>query len=152
MYLRLGPVTRISSGHAACDVGAEPHAPYTFVNGTREAQLPGGDTHDHDHFAVADVLVDAHEEDEHAHHDSTFFVGLGTRLRLLPSDFLVGEISPRLRGYDPGDAGWGASIEKLTRGHTLALTLTNFYGTTPGQIARGGADDLFLGFNVTRKF
>lgn len=53
--------------------------------------------------------------------------------------------------------GWGVSlekwtVEKWTRGHTLALTLTNFFGTTPGQIARGGDGTLHLGFNITRKF
>jgi hypothetical protein len=29
---------------------------------------------------------------------------------------------------------------------------TNFFGTTPGQIARGGTDAMYLGFNITRKF
>jgi hypothetical protein len=137
------------------------YASPTFVNGTREAELLGGGSHDHDHdhlatagIQPAGIQVDDHEgeEDEHAHHDGTFFVGLGTRLRVRPSVFVVGEISPRLAGHDPGEAGWGVSIEKWTRGHTLALTLTNFYGTTPGQIARGGADALYLGFNITRKF
>jgi hypothetical protein len=130
------------------------YASPTFVDGTRDAELLGGNSlgHDHDHFATADGPVDVHAEDDHGNHDSTFFVGLGTRLRVRPSVFLVGEISPRLAGHDPGDAGWGVSIEKWTRGHTLALTLTNFYGTTPGQIARGGTDALYLGFNITRKF
>jgi hypothetical protein len=124
-----------------------------FVDGTRKAELLGGalDDHDHEHAHSAIAAVDQ-QEDEHAHHDSTFFLGLGTRLRLLPTVFVVGEISPRLAGHDPGKAGWGASIEKWTGGHTLALTLTNFHGTTPGQIARGGTDALYLGFNITRRF
>lgn len=128
------------------------YASPTFVDGTRDAGLLGGTPHQHDHFPAADVPVNPHEGDEHAGHDGTFFVGLGTRLRLRPSVFVVGEISPRLAGHDPGDAGWGVSLEKWTRGHTLALTLTNFFGTTPGQIARGGTDALYLGFNITRKF
>ena len=128
------------------------YASPTFVDGTREAELVGGGSHDHDHGAASSPPADAHEGEEHADHESTFFVGLGTRLRLLPTVFVVGEISPRLAGHDPGEAGWGVSIEKWTRGHTLALTLTNFYGTTPGQIARGGNDALYLGFNITRKF
>ncbi len=144
----VGAVVSFTRGQALTLYGSP-----TFVDGTREAGLLGGDTsHDHDHFATADTLVAAHEENDHATHDATFFVGLGTRLRVRPSVFLVGEISPRLAGHDPGDAGWGVSVEKWTRGHTLALTLTNFYGTTPGQIARGGADALYLGFNITRKF
>jgi hypothetical protein len=130
------------------------YASPTFVDGTRDAELIGGatDEHVHDHFATADAGVIPHEEDDHSHHDGTFFVGLGTRLRVLPSVFVVGEISPRLAGHDPGEAGWGVSIEKWTGGHTLALTLTNSHGTTPGQIARGGTDALYLGFNITRRF
>lgn len=124
-----------------------------FVDGTREAELIGGATgeHEHDHFATA-AGVTPQEDGDQSHHDGTFFVGLGTRLRVLPSMFLVGEISPRLAGHDPGQAGWGVSIEKWTGGHTLALTLTNFHGTTPGQIAGGGTDALYLGFNITRRF
>jgi hypothetical protein len=128
------------------------YASPVYVDGTREAELLGGDTHDHDHIhPTADVVV-RHDDDEHAHHDGTFFVGLGTRLRLLPRVFVVGEISPRLAGHDPGKAEWGASIEKWTRGHTLAVTLTNSHATTPGQLARGGTDALYLGFNITRRF
>jgi hypothetical protein len=130
------------------------YASPTFVDGTRDAELLAGaaDEHDHDHFATAEVERTPEDGDEHSHHDGTFFVGLGTRVRVLPSVFLVGEISPRLAGHDPGDAAWGVSLEKWTGGHTLALTLTNFHGTTPGQIARGGIDALYLGFNITRRF
>lgn len=128
------------------------YASPVFVNGTREAEVLGGGSHDHDHLATADVPEHAQEGDEHADHEGTFFLGLGGRLRVLPSVFLAGEISPPLAGHDPGDAGWGVSIEKWTRGHTLALTLTNFFGNTPGQIARGGTGALYLGFNITRKF
>ena len=131
------------------------YASPVFVDGTREAELIGnasGDDHDHDHFATVDAGGTPQEGDVHSHHDGTFFVGLGTRLRLLPSVFVVGEISPRLAGHDPGNAGWGVSIEKWTGGHTLALTLTNTHATTPGQIALGGIEALYLGFNITRRF
>ncbi|HJR60632.1 MAG TPA: DUF5777 family beta-barrel protein [Vicinamibacterales bacterium] len=130
------------------------YASPTFVDGTREAGLLGGVPHEHEHDVVPapGIVIDPQGEDDHAHHDGTFFVGLGGRLRLRPSVFVVGEISPRLAGHDPGDPGWGVSLEKSTRGHTLALTLTNFFGTTPGQIARGGTNALYLGFNITRKF
>ena len=143
-----GAVVSFTRGQAVA-IYASP----TFVDGTREAELLGAGTHDHDHVPAAEAPADPHEEeDEHAHHDGTLFLGLGARVRLRPTVFVVGEISPRLAGHDPGDAGWGVSIEKWTRGHTLALTLTNFFGTTPGQIARGGDDTLHLGFNITRKF
>jgi hypothetical protein len=126
----------------------------TYVDGTFAAEALSGGAHDHghDHFATADIPVNTHGEEDHAGHDGTFFVGLGARLRLRPSVFVVGEVSPRVTGHDPGQTGWGFSLEKWTRGHTLALTLTNFFGTTPGQIARGGTDARYLGFNITRKF
>jgi hypothetical protein len=63
------------------------------------------------------------------------------------------EVSPRLAGHDPGRAMWAVSAEKKTGGHTLALALTNSFGTTFGQLARGGSDhEIYLGFNVTRRF
>ena len=71
------------------------------------------------------------------------------------SRFLSGAgtyVSPRLRGHDPGDPAWGVALEKTTRGHTLALTLTNTDAMTPGQLARGASDVLHLGFNITRRF
>jgi len=130
------------------------YASPTYVDGTRDAGLLGGVPHEHEHDPIpaADVVSSPQDEDDHTHHDGTFFVGLGARIRLRPTVFVVGEISPRVSGHDPGDAGWGVSVEKFTRGHTLALTLTNLFGTTPGQIARGGTDALYLGFNITRKF
>jgi hypothetical protein len=123
-----------------------------FVDGTRAAGELSGIGHEHDHLALTDAPVDTHDGENHSEHDGTFFLGVGGRVRLLSSVFIAAEISPRLSGHDPGDAGWGVSLEKVTRGHTLALTLTNFFGTTPGQVARGGIDALYLGFNITRKF
>ncbi|HXW04101.1 MAG TPA: DUF5777 family beta-barrel protein [Vicinamibacterales bacterium] len=105
------------------------------------------DGHDHDHD------LPGAGEDEHSGHEHTVFVGLGARVRLRPTAFLVGEYSPRLAGHDPNRAVWGVAIEKYTRGHTLQLNFTNSFGTTFGQLARGGSDhDVYLGFNITRKF
>ncbi len=93
------------------------------------------------------------ETDEHAGHDSTWFTGLGARVRFSGTGYLVGEYSPRIAGYDPNRGVWGVGIEKRTGGHTLQLNVTNSFGTTPGQIARGGSPhDVYLGFNITRKF
>ena len=126
----------------------------TYVDGTRAAGELSDIGHEHDHelLALADEPVETHDGEDHSAHDGTFFLGIGGRLRILSSVFVAGEISPRLSGHDPGEAGWGVSLEKVTRGHTLGLTLTNSFGTTPGQIARGGTDALYLGFNITRKF
>src|SRR5262249_34928211 len=47
---------------------------------------------------------------------------------------------------------WGVGIEKWTGGHALQLNISNSFGTTPGQIARGGSEaGVFPGFNITRK-
>lgn len=125
-----------------------------FVDGTRAAELLGGDapSHDHDHGIVEAMdLADTHDGEDHADHDGTTFLGLGGRVRVLSSVFVSGEVSPRLAGHDPGETSWAVALEKTTRGHVLALALTNTFGTTPGQLARGG-EGLHLGFNVSRKF
>jgi hypothetical protein len=116
-----------------------------FVWNTRAADFLVG----HDHGLPGEAA------DEHAEHEDTLFLGLGTRVRLRPSVFVTGEYTPRLAGHDPGRGVWGVSIEKMTRngGHTLQLNFTNSFGTTFGQLARGGSDhDVYLGFNITRKF
>ena len=104
--------------------------------------------------------VTGHDEhlgvgDEHANHDDTAFVGLGARVRFSRGGYVVGEYTPRISGYDPNAAAWGVGIEKSTNTgkHTLQLNFTNVFGTTMGQIARGGSPhDVYLGFNITRKF
>jgi hypothetical protein len=91
--------------------------------------------------------------DEHSHHEHTGYVGTGARVRFSRSGYLVGEFTPRVYGYDPNKGVWGVGIEKRTGGHTLQLNFTNAFGTTLGQLARGGnRQDVYLGFNITRKF
>lgn len=121
------------------------YATPAFVANTRAADLLAG--HEHE--------LPGAGADEHSEHEHTAFLGLGTRVRLRPSVFVTGEYTPRLAGHDPGRGVWGVSVEKLTRGggHTLQLNLTNSFGTTFGQLARGGSThDVYLGFNITRKF
>ncbi|MDE3156306.1 MAG: hypothetical protein KGN76_14485 [Acidobacteriota bacterium] len=83
----------------------------------------------------------------------TFFVGLGARLRVRPTVYVVGELSPRAGGYAPGDAATSLAIEKHVGGHVFQLNVSNTIGTTLGQIARGGpaGHHWSLGFNITRK-
>lgn len=117
-----------------------------FVGNTRAADSLAG----HDDHGLPGAAVD-----EHSTHDHTVFLGLGGRARLRPSVFVTGEYTPRLAGHDPGRGAWGVSVEKMTKGggHTLQLNFTNSFGTTFGQLARGGSDhDVYLGFNITRKF
>ena len=68
----------------------------------------------------------------------------GTRLRIRPATYLVGEITPRLGGYDPGVAQVSFGIEMRAGGHTFQINVSNGLSTTLGQLASGGisSDDL----------
>ena len=100
---------------------------------------------------------------EPADHDSTVFVGLGARVRLGSSAYLVGELAPRLAGFkgtNPARASERAAnhlsfgIEKRVGGHSFQLNFSNYFATTLATIARGAAsgDDWHIGFNLSRKF
>jgi hypothetical protein len=85
--------------------------------------------------------------------NDTFFLGLGARIRIRPTVYLVGEFIPRV-GYEP-DVNFGSfGIEKRAGGHVFQLNFSNGFGTTMGQVARGGtaSDDWYLGFSISRKF
>ncbi|HEX9366611.1 MAG TPA: DUF5777 family beta-barrel protein [Vicinamibacterales bacterium] len=86
------------------------------------------------------------------HHD-TAFIGLGMRARIRETVSLVAEGSPRIFGYRPDRAAWNVGIEKLTRGHVLQLNFGNNFDSTAGMVARGGSPhDVYMGFNLSRKF
>jgi len=122
------------------------YATPAFVAHTRAADsLTGHEDHDH-----SDIGGD---ESEHDGHDGTTFVGMGARVRIRPTAFVTGEYSPRVAGHDPGRGTWGVAIEKQTAGHVLQLNFTNSFGTTLGELARGGSPhDVYLGFNLVRRF
>lgn len=86
--------------------------------------------------------------------NNTVMLGLGARIRIRPTVYLVGEAIPRLAGHDPGVTHGTFGIEKRAGGHTFQLNFSNGFGTTMGQLARGGVnnDDWYLGFNLSRKF
>jgi hypothetical protein len=83
----------------------------------------------------------------------TFVAGIGLRLRIRPTLYLVGEMMPRA-GYTPGVNQMAAAIEKRVGGHSFQINFSNGFQITPGQVTRGGTsnDDWYLGFNITRKF
>lgn len=109
--------------------------------------LTGHDEHDHA------VPGESDGHDEHAGHDHTFLVGLGGRFRVSDLVYAAGEVSPRIAGHDPGRAAWGVALELATRRHAFQINVTNSFGTTFGQVARGGSDEaVYLGFNLTRRF
>jgi uncharacterized beta barrel domain-containing protein DUF5777 len=86
--------------------------------------------------------------------ENTFMIGLGARVRVRPTVYVVGEFTPRVSGYRPGNDQGSVAIEKRAGGHMFQLNFSNSFGTTMGQIARGGAstNDWYMGFNITRKF
>ena len=86
--------------------------------------------------------------------NNSFLVGLGARVRLRPTVYVVGELIPRAAGHDPGVNHVTFGIEKRAGGHLFQVNFSNSLGTTMGQLARGGSsnDDWFIGFNITRKF
>ena len=86
--------------------------------------------------------------------NDTFMIGVGTRIRIRPTVYVVGEIIPRVTGNDDGVNQASFGIEKRAGGHVFQLNFSNGLGTTMGQIARGGGtnDDWYLGFNISRKF
>jgi hypothetical protein len=90
---------------------------------------------------------------ELADDNDTFLLGLGARIRIRPTVYLVGEIIPRI-GHDPGVTHGTFGIEKRAGGHVFQFNFSNNIGTTMAQLARGGADndDWYIGFNISRKF
>jgi hypothetical protein len=91
--------------------------------------------------------------DELAEDNDTLMVGLGARIRVRPTVYVVGEVIPRA-GYRPGVTHGTFGLEKRAGGHTFQVNFSNGFGTTLGQLARGGtaSDDWYLGFNISRKF
>ena len=87
-------------------------------------------------------------------HNDTFMIGLGARVRVSATVYVVAEVSPRVSGYKPGGNQGSIAIEKRAGGHTFQLNFSNNFGTTMGQLARGGsgANDWYMGFNISRKF
>ncbi len=88
-------------------------------------------------------------EDEH-----TLLVGVGARLRLLPTVYLVGETTIRAAGHRPGTTPVSFGVEKNVGGHVFQINFSNSLGSMFGQLARGGAEprQWHLGFNISRKF
>ena len=84
--------------------------------------------------------------------NNSVMIGLGARVRLSATVYGVFEVTPRVTGFDPGEHQLAFAIEKRAGGHSFQINVGNAFGTTFGQIARGGTDDWYLGFNITRKF
>jgi hypothetical protein len=84
-------------------------------------------------------------------------VGLGVRFRFSENGALLFETTPRLNAPDDGDDSFrhpvSLGIERTMGGHAFQLNVSNSFGTTLGQTARGGAPNgWYIGFNIARKF
>ena len=94
--------------------------------------------------------------------NDTFMVGVGARVRVSATVYVVGEVAPRASGYKPGVNHGSFAIEKRAGGHMFQLTFSDSFATTFSQLARGGVEQVnangttktnwYLGFNITRKF
>lgn len=86
--------------------------------------------------------------------DASFLLGLGARLLLGASTYVVGEYVPRLSGTDIGDDHLSVAIERRKGGHSFQINFSNSFATTLGQVARsyGSSGEWHIGFNITRKF
>ena len=87
-------------------------------------------------------------------HNDTVIVGVGGRLRVRPTVYLVVEVTPRTGGYKPGTNQASAAIEKRAGGHLFQLNVSNGAGTLPAALALGASSNKnwYLGFNISRKF
>ena len=65
--------------------------------------------------------------------NDTVIIGLGTRVRIRPTVYLVLEGAPRVTGYDPGVTHVSFGIEKRAGGHNFQLNFSNGFGTTAGR-------------------
>lgn len=85
--------------------------------------------------------------------DTTFYLGVGARLRIRPTVYVSAEVSPRLAGLASNTAEYAFAIEKRAGAHTFQLNFSNSELSTFAQTGAGGLPgSLFLGFNLTRKF
>jgi hypothetical protein len=86
--------------------------------------------------------------------DYTVLAGFGARLRFGRNRYLFAEGSPRVSGFDPGVNMVSFGFEQRYGGHVFQLNVSNGFGTTLAQVARGGtgSDNWYLGFNLARKF
>ena len=86
--------------------------------------------------------------------NDTLVVGLGGRVRITPTVYVVAEFVPRVTGFDAGTHHGSFGIEKRAGGHVFQLNFSNSFATTVGQMARGSDTDdaWYLGFNISRKF
>jgi len=85
--------------------------------------------------------------------EDTLVVGLGSRIRIFDTVYVVAEYVPRVSGFNNGNNHISFGFEKRVGGHLFQINFSNGLGATPMQIAQGGDNgNWFIGFNIARKF
>ena len=86
--------------------------------------------------------------------NDTFMIGLGTRVRIRPTVYLVLEASPRVGGFEPDVAHVSFGIEKRAGGQPVSAQLLErlWHDARSDRAGRASNDDWYLGFNISRKF
>lgn len=107
---------------------------------------------------VANLVTPGLDETRDPESTTALVVGLGVRFRFSENGALLFETTPRLNSPED-DTGIpfrhpvSFGIERTLGGHAFQLNVSNSFGTTLGQMARGGAPSgWFIGFNIARKF
>jgi hypothetical protein len=87
-------------------------------------------------------------------HNDTLLLGLGARLRVRPTVYIVLEGTPRLAGDDANYTQMSFALEKRAGGHVFQMNFSNGIATTFSNIGRGASstNDWYMGFNISRKF
>lgn len=108
------------------------------------------------HFAAvyAEPMVVLNSSPFETGDEHTGMIGLGGRMRVRRSMYLMAEYTPRFAGYKPFADQISFAFETRAGGHLFQIGVSNGFGTTFGQLARGGVDydQWYLGFNLSRKF
>jgi hypothetical protein len=87
------------------------------------------------------------DEDE----DSSLVLGLGARIALAETVYVVGEFAPRVAGFRAGDEHVSFGLEKRVGGHVFQINFSNGIGSTRRQLVKDATEDWFIGFNISRK-
>lgn len=97
--------------------------------------------------------------DELVDDNHTLMLGLGARVGVSSSLYLVAQVTPRVAGYDPETTHASFGLEGRVGGHAFQLNFSNSFAVTMAEVARGGFKKRrgeprfwFIGFNITRKF
>jgi hypothetical protein len=99
---------------------------------------------------VGNTSVDGDVVDDD-HDDGSLLLGLGGRVALTETVYVVGEFAPRIAGYRVGDEHVSFGLEKRVGGHVFQINFSNGIGSTRRQLVRDATEDWFIGFNISRK-